>query len=73
MICNYCKKDPGLKKGSDVVWSGFRDQETGQHVCFGCQDLHYINKTKLSAVEGMCTYSELPVILPPPTQLRLKL
>lgn len=30
MICNYCKKDPGLKKGSDVVWSGFRDQMTGK-------------------------------------------
>lgn len=43
MKCDYCGKDPGKKKGSDV-WAGFKDAMTGHRVCWSCRDRHYENK-----------------------------
>lgn len=62
MNCHYCKQNPGVKRHSDVVWNGFKDGDTGHHVCFGCRETHYKEKSK--TMQGL--YSELPVIIAPP-------
>lgn len=61
MICDHCKKDPGTKPSG--VWRGFKDADTGQHVCWPCKKLHYWEKFKDPALWGI--YSELPVVAPP--------
>jgi hypothetical protein len=65
MKCTYCHTNPGTKKTG--VWCGFRDADTGDLVCWGCQPKHYLAKAK-TEFAGM--YSELPVMSFNP-QLRL--
>lgn len=59
MTCAYCKKDPGNKAGS-FVWFGFQDADTGQYVCWHCQQRHYKSKFKKPKLRGL--YSEMPVV-----------
>lgn len=58
VLCDHCKNDPGRK--SEVVWDGFLDKDTGQHVCFDCQRKHYELKSK---TEHKGLYSEFPVTI----------
>lgn len=62
MICTYCQKDPGVKINS--LWRGFRDGDTKQYVCFGCQRAHYRFKFMNKEMNGL--FSELPVMIANP-------
>lgn len=63
MICTYCHKDPGTKKHNNL-WRGFRDADTEQHVCWGCQRAHYRFKFMNKELNGL--FSEFPVMIPNP-------
>jgi hypothetical protein len=58
--CNYCGIDPGTKEDS-IVWLGFIDKDTGDHVCFNCQQKHYALKFTTREFSGL--YSEFPVTI----------
>ncbi len=60
ICCDYCGEDPGIKEISSVVWNGFLDKDTGQHVCFRCRDAHYQKKFEIEDFKGL--YSEFPVV-----------
>ena len=62
MICHYCKEDPGLKRGSEVIWNGFLDRDMDLRVCNRCKQLHYVVKSK---TEHAHQYSEFPIVIPP--------
>ena len=62
VMCDHCKTDPWLKAGSDVVWHGFRDADTGQNVCWKCRAAHYAIKNQ---GEHAWKHSELPVVVAP--------
>jgi hypothetical protein len=55
--CTYCHTDPGTDKNGK--WSGFRDADTNELVCWTCKRMHY--KAKFLRL-GELTYSEMPVI-----------
>lgn len=57
--CDYCKSDPGTNKRG--IWSGFRDADTSQLVCWQCRRRHYKAKALRLGKKGM-TYSEMPVV-----------
>jgi hypothetical protein len=62
ITCCYCGKDPGISKDNAVLWHGFLDMDTGQHVCFDCQVNHYVKKIEATPGPGT-TYSEMPVVI----------
>lgn len=62
MICDYCHTDPGCKPET-VIWKGFKDGDTSQHVCWNCKAAHYRAKFLKPGLANI--YSELPVIIPP--------
>jgi hypothetical protein len=57
--CTYCHTDPGTDKNGK--WSGFRDADTNELVCWPCKRRHYQAKALRLGEKGM-TYSEMPVI-----------
>lgn len=58
IVCHYCKKNPGTKKGNKFHWNGFRDGDMKIFVCWHCRDLHYKAKQK---TEFKHLYTEFPV------------
>ena len=58
--CSRCKNYPGFNPDNPMLWFGFLDQDTGQHVCWNCQTRHYQIKQGL---EPGTTFSEMPVVL----------
>jgi hypothetical protein len=64
--CDHCSKNPGLDPRNPALWFGFRDQDTGEHVCRACSPEHYRKKKvklyqQLSSEAGMY-FSEVPVM-----------
>lgn len=66
--CSYCHRNPGIKPNG--TWKGFKDADTGQHLCWACQSTHYKWKHSQKEFEGL--YSEFPVMTIEP-QLTLAL
>lgn len=58
--CDHCNANPGFKPANPILWNGFIDQDTRQHVCWFCRDKHY--RIKKGNKPGT-TYSEVPVML----------
>lgn len=59
-VCNYCKKDPGAKKGNKFHWNGFKDGDMKILVCWSCRETHYKSKQK---TEFKNLYTEFPVTI----------
>lgn len=60
MPCSYCGNDPGRDPRNGVLWHGFLDIDTGQHVCWQCKAVHYHKKI---GPDGKTTYSEMPLMV----------
>jgi DNA-directed RNA polymerase subunit RPC12/RpoP len=58
--CAYCQKEFVPSQKNPYIASGFRDQDTGQHVCTNCKTKHYQQKA-LNGMAGL--YSEVPFLL----------
>lgn len=43
--CDYCGGG-SAKPGEPDLWHGFQDLDTGQLVCRGCRDEHYVQKAR---------------------------
>jgi len=57
--CDYCGENPGFDPRNPALWNGYKDADTGNHICWKpkCRREHYAKKAK----EGKVTYSEIPV------------
>lgn len=45
--CDHCGNNPGMGK-NPMMWNGFIDLATGEHVCWDCQEDHYKLKSKIA-------------------------
>jgi hypothetical protein len=36
IVCAHCNQDPGRHPNNPVLWNGFLDKETSEHVCHPC-------------------------------------
>ncbi len=54
--CAHCGRECGESPRNPNLIEGFRDGDTGQHVCPECRSHHY-------QVKGAATYTEMPVTI----------
>ena len=75
ITCAHCNQDPGRDPNNSNLWNGFKDLDTGEHVCKPCGRVsikqncillgihYYEKKQKLFAGSNAMKFSEMPVMI----------